>query len=193
MRSTVKSFMVWLTEKRIRLDCMHIPGVENTKADSLSRLSKNGDYSLRAGVLAKVERSLGVKAEIDLFAHANNTQNPIYCTPKHDRNALQIKGVQVRSAFHIQSWNHFGVVLAHPPIPLIPQTLAKIRQDRATAILITPMWAGAEWAATCRQLTVRGPVILGSCEETLQKGPTMLQKDFSLPPGTLAAWLLQGV
>jgi hypothetical protein len=35
--------------------------------------------------------------------------------------------------------------------------------------------------------------MLGSCEETLQKGPTMVQKDFSLPPGVLAAWLLQDV
>jgi hypothetical protein len=193
MRSTVKAFMIWLTEKRIRLDCMHISGVENTKADSLSRLSKSGDYSLRPGVLAKAEKLLGMNAEIDLFAHAGNAQKKRYCTTKHDRDALQLQEVQVRSAFHIRSWNDFGVVLAHPPIPLIPRTIAKIREDKATAILIAPMWAGAEWAATCRQMTIRGPVMLGNCEETLQKGPTMVQKDYSLPPGGLAAWLLQGV
>jgi hypothetical protein len=193
MRSTVKAFMTWLSAKRIRLDCVHIPGVENTKADSLSRLSRSGDYSLRPGVLAKAEKLLEVKAEIDLFAHAGNAQKQLYCTTKHDRHALRLHDVQVRSAFHIRSWNDFGVVLAHPPIPLIARTIAKIRQDKATAILIAPMWAGAEWAATCRQMAVRGPVVLGSCEETLEMGRTMVQKNFSLPPGVLAAWLLQGV
>jgi hypothetical protein len=142
MRNTVKSLMVWLTEKRIRLDCMHIPGVENTKADSLSRLSKSGDYSLRNGVPAKAERPLRVKVEIDLFAHTSHTQKLLYCTTKHDRNAQRIEGVQVRSAFHIQSWSHFGVVLALPPIPRIPQLLTKTRQDKTTAISSHPCGPG---------------------------------------------------
>jgi hypothetical protein len=192
MRRRIRAFMTWLAERRIRLDAEHIPGLENGKADSLSRLAKSGDYSLKPGVLAAAERQLGVRAAFDLFATRLNAQTAAYCTPRLDGKALKIRVVQVRSALRIADWATLGVVLAHPPIRVIPRTLAKIRQDRAKAILIAPFWPGAIWNGALQSMIVRGPVTLGACEEVLQPGPTMQRKDYALPPGELAAYLLQG-
>ena len=192
MRKAVKAFMQWLAGKRIRLDCVHIPGVENRKADSLSRLARSGDYSLKPGVLAEAERQLGVKAEVDLFASSSNAQTARYCTTTVNRRALAIDGQQVRNALTIHSWADLGVVLVHPPIRVIPRALAKIRHDRATAIFVAPAWPGAIWSSTLRQMTVRGPVVLGECEAVLQMGRSMQQRDYALPPGTLVVYLLRG-
>jgi hypothetical protein len=186
MRKRVKKFMDWLKHKRIRIDCEHIPGEENVKADSLSRLIKSGDYSLRRGVLAEAERRLEVQANVDLFAYSMNKQKPLYCTPKRDRNAL------ARDAMSLRNWSELGVCLVHPPIPMIVRSLEKIRQDRAMAIVIAPNWPGQIWSKNLRQLTVRGPVVLGRCDEVLQMGRTMLQRDYALPPGDLAAWFVRG-
>jgi hypothetical protein len=192
MRKMIKAFMLWLTKKKIRLDAEHIPGIDNAKADSLSRLAKSGDYCLRPGVMAAVEEKLGIQADFDLFATRTNKQKAAYCTTRLDKKGMKIRGIQVRNALRIPNWAALGVVLAHPPIRVIPRTLAKIRQDHSTAILIAPCWPGAVWTAPLRSMIVRGPVILGSCENTLQPGKTMLKKNYALPPGDLAAYLLQG-
>ena len=192
MRKAIKAFTQWLAERRIRIDCVHIPGVDNQKADSLSRLARSGDYSLKPGILAEAERQLGVKAEVDLFASSSNAQTARYCTTTANRRALTIHGQQARNALAIPNWAEMGVGLVHPPIPVIPRALAKIRRDGATAIFVAPSWPGAIWSSILRQMTVRGPVVLGECEEVLEKGRTMLKRDYALPPGTLAAYLLRG-
>jgi hypothetical protein len=185
MRKEVRTFLMWLKERNIRLECRHIAGEDNKTADALSRLAKSGDYSLRDGVLAKAEAELGEAAEIDLFARSANRQKDVYCTLEKDGRAL------ARNALTIH-WNLGCTVLIHPPIPMITRSLLKIRKDRARAVLVIPYWRGMIWQALLNTLTVKGPVMLGRCEDVLQMGPGMRQQRASLPPGVCAAWLVQG-
>jgi hypothetical protein len=184
MRRRVKEFVAWLKKKRIRIECQHVPGEENNIADALSRLAKSGDYSLKEGVLMKAEATLGETAEVDLFANARNKQKEKYCTVEKDRNAVG------RNAMNM-SWTD-GTVLLHPPIPMITRVLVKVQTDHARAILIVPAWRGQIWSPLLRTLTVKGPVVLGKCEELLEMGPGMKAKRAALPPGLLAASVLLG-
>jgi hypothetical protein len=186
MRKALKEFLIRLKEKRIRVECLHIPDEENGVADSLSRLARSGDYGLKRGVLAEAERQLGVTADVDLFACAVNTQKERYWTLEKDRKA---EGRNALAADY--NWTE-GVMLIHPPIALLMRCLMKIRQDCATAILIAPNWRGAIWMEMLRKMTMKQPVILGICMEVLEMGPSMKDTGALLPPGELAAYLVQG-
>jgi hypothetical protein len=188
MRKEIKRLMKWLKENQIRIHCEHIRGEMNVTADSLSRLSVSGDYSLRPGLLAQIETALDVSVEVDLFATKRNRQCRRYATaetvdPEDDE-------VLARDAMSIPwtSWT----ALIHPPIPMITRCLTKVRLDRATAVLVIPHWRGAPWKHMLKQLTVRGPIILGMAEELLQAGPGMQTQNASLPPGLLSCVLVNG-
>jgi hypothetical protein len=186
MRRAVKSFLVWLKQRQIRIECSHIRGEENQTADSLSRLSKSGDYSLKEGVLERAETMLGEPAEVDLFARRTNRQKERYCTVEVDND----RHVIARDAMSIR-WTGW-TALIHPPIPMIVRTLTKIQREGTRAIVIVPAWKGALRMERLRVMTIKGPVILGKCEELLDMGPGMRTKSAALPPGLLQAVLVQG-
>ena len=50
---------------------------------------------------------------------------------------------------------------AFPPVPLIPLTLEKIRQDGCRAITILPMWRNAKWWDILLELLLDDPLPLG--------------------------------
>ena len=52
-------------------------------------------------------------------------------------------------------------VYAFPPVPLIPLTLQKIREDRCLGILVVPQWHNAKWWDMLTELLVEEPVALG--------------------------------
>jgi hypothetical protein len=184
MRQAVKRLMVWLKQNNMRVRCEHIPGEQNVTADSLSRLSASGDYSLRPGVLDRIQTALGVSAEVDLFASNHNRQCRLYATAETTKQ--QDTDVIARNAWTIP-WSNW-TALIHPPIPLIIRCLTKIRLERATAIVITPHWRGASWTHAMKQLTVKGPIVLGKSQDLLQPGPGMQMQ----PPGLLSCVLVCG-
>jgi hypothetical protein len=188
MRTAVKEFLAWLKLKRIRLRCKHVPGVKNITADSLSRLSRSGDYSLRTGLLKQIEKEMGVTAEVDLFATKLNRQCRRYATV--ERISTEDGDAVARDAMTIP-WTDW-TALAHPPIPMLQAVLAKIRRDGAKAILIAPNWRGAMWMHALRPSLVTKPIVLGTAETVLVAGPGMRAQRSSLPPGNIAAYLLDG-
>jgi hypothetical protein len=188
MRAAVKDFLKWLKAKRIRVQCAHVKGEVNVTADALSRLSRSGDYSLRPGLLAKIEALFGVRVEVDLFATRRNRQCTRYATAENtDADDLD---VIARNAMSIP-WAGW-VALIHPPIPMLPQCLAKIRTNGTTAILVAPRWRGAPWMHSLRPLLVTRPIVLGPATEVLVPGPGMAEQNASLPPGDVWACLLKG-
>jgi hypothetical protein len=188
MRPAVKAFVQWLKERRLRLRCIHVKGERNVTADALSRLSKSGDYHLKASQLQRIEKAFGVKAEVDLFATKRNRQCQRYSTVEtiepNDNDAI------ARDAMSIP-WTGW-TALIHPPIPLLSRCLSKIRNNNTTAILLCPRWRGAPWTASLRNMTVKGPMVLGKAAEVLVAGPTMAETNSSLPPGLYEASLVQG-
>jgi hypothetical protein len=187
MRKRVKELLNWLKERRIRVWCKHIAGEKNRLADSLSRLSRSGDYTLKAEILERAEKELGVEAEVDLFARRANRKKERYCTlDEHDDKAEAI------DAMDMDTWSGF-VSLVHPPIPMLTAVLAKLNRSKATAIVICPNWNGCVWSPMLRKMMVTGKkVILGKSSEVLVMGARMKKTQAALPPGMLAAYLVQG-
>ena len=184
MRQRVKEILQFLKQHRIRLECRHIAGEDNKTADALSRLCPGGRYHLKEGVVAAIEQALGVVAEVDLFADRRNTQKQRYWTLESDSKA------EGRNAWDMPTWKS-SVCLIHPPIPLIVRALVRVRDDKATAILIAPAWWGMPWTNLLKTMMVKS-YLIGKSQEVLIMEKAMLRSGSALPLGNPAAYLVQG-
>ena len=116
----------------------------------------------------------------DCFASSRFHQLPTYYSLAPDANAAQ------RDAFSVVRWP--SRVYAFPPVPLIPLTLKKIKEDHCWAIMVVPHLVNAKWWDMLQELLQEQPFTLGHHKEMLVPGP--LGK---LPfMGTLVACLLRG-
>jgi hypothetical protein len=107
----LKKIMNFLSERKIHLIARHIPGINNGRADKLSRMERSGDYAIRPAVLQEALTAMEAKIDIDLFANAHNKQCRRYVTVS--RRA----GAYAKDVF-CMDWKSFRPLI-HPPIPLI--------------------------------------------------------------------------
>jgi ribonuclease HI len=159
----------------------HIPGIQNTTADALSRLSRSGDYALSPQVFQHMCVTMGMQPTVDLFATRWNTKLNTFISP------LRSDATPVMDAMQI-AWNE-GLPFLHPPIPLIGRCLRKILEENVPALIVLPHWKGQSWSVLLQKMTQR-QIVLGKCDEVLIPGKQMLEKGDLLPPGHLAAHLL---
>ena len=130
----------------------HIPGKENTVADYESRhFNDRGEWSLNIDVFQKLEIEFGAM-EIDLFASRINAKCTKYVAWRRDPQALFI------DAFS-RSWSDFNSYI-FPPFSLIGRVLQKIRAEKASAVVIVPMWPTQPWFPTFLGLLDRTPIQL---------------------------------
>ena len=95
---------------------------------------------------------LNFKPQIYLFASRLNRQFPIYCSFKPDPDAFYI------DAFTLSpSDKHF---YCFPPFSCVLQVLQKIIQDKATGIMVVPMWPTQSWYPILTSLLVLPPITL---------------------------------
>jgi hypothetical protein len=105
----MQRLFLFLQGRQMFVRAVHVRGVDNYKADSLSRLNRAGDYSLNQTVLDKALEVLGVTIDIDLFASYRNRKHHSYCTVSHrDRRCV------ARDAFSLM-WGRWHMPLVHPP------------------------------------------------------------------------------
>jgi hypothetical protein len=173
-----------LVNRGIQMRASHLPGVQNDIADSLSRLSRSGDYSLDQTVYLRGIHKLRVRPQIDLFANRTNRKCNSYVSAEKDEEALG------RDAFSMDWRSSFFLI--HPPIPIILKCLRKIIQDRTRAILILPAWEGQAWDDLLHRVTIRS-INLGKSADILQPGSRMLANGTRLPPGTLLMCHVDGL
>ena len=74
---------------------------------------------------------------IDLFASRLNNKVPAYVSRHPDPGALAV------DAFRL-NWSRWRSFI-HPPVILLHRVLQKVRDDRATALLVAPDWPGQSW------------------------------------------------
>ena len=176
-------FWDWCHTARITPTAAYLPGQENLVADFLSRGRElPSEWTLHPQVMDRL-RQVFPFLQIDLFASSLNFQLPRYCSRSRDPKAWKV------DAFSF----HWGGIqgYAFPPIALIPRILRKIREDRASIILIAPWWPRRPWfpelvsllVAPPRALPARPDVIRQPVSLTRHKNPTTLH---------LTAWPLSG-
>jgi hypothetical protein len=181
----MRRLMSCLEHLEIFVRAVHVRGIDNSKADSLSRLSRAGDYSLKDNIFKQMINTLEAQITCDLFANRKNRKHPLYCSLSlRDNRSL------ARDAFLIP-WKSLGLPLIHPPIPLLLRALRKIKQEKIRAVVVTPHWLGQPWTNSLRTMIVKG-MKLGQSSLTLDLGSEMLRRQDKLPPGEMAAFLVDG-
>ena len=83
----------WCIQRKLTIHSEHLPGIENIRADWLSRhLVDSSDWRLNREVFLRLESDLG-PFSIDLFASRTNAQLQVYCSWKPDPEAVAVDGL----------------------------------------------------------------------------------------------------
>ena len=173
----------WCRLQGITPVASYIPGQENLVADFLSRgRVLPSEWTLHPDVFRSLIRELG-PLKVDLFASALNARLPTYCAKTQDPAAWQIDAFAV-------PWTGIRAY-AFPPFALIPQVLRKIRQDRASVVLIAPWWPRRSWFLDMIDLLVSYPLTLPLRPDLLSQ-PISGEKHPRLSTLHLTAWPLSG-
>ncbi len=177
----------WCQERKIHLSAIFIPGVQNVEADRLSReVSISTELHLNSKVFRQIVAVYGMP-EVDLFATAVNKQVSRYITWIPDPLALATDALT-------QDWGQFQLSYLFPPMNLISKCLLKIRDEKAKAILVTPVWKSRPWYPVLLTMLRDRPLLLPPYRDLVavpqgHQAPRFLTKDSHL---RLAAWPVSG-
>ena len=146
------NLLLWAQSKQIVLRAEHIPGVQNIRADALSRsMASPLEWRLCPQVVQEIFYNLGSPV-IDLFATAENRQTLVYCSRFHDDQAYHVDSL---------SMNWEGIyAYAFPPICLVPLVLERVEKYDCSVILITPFWPRRSWFPRILDLLIDQPIRL---------------------------------
>ena len=153
-----QTIWAWCIDSNIWLSACHIPGSQNTDADKQSRVfNVSTEWSLCTQVFEDIQKLWG-KFDVDLFASSLNFKIPSYVSWRPDPNAMFVNALNM-------NWHNYSFY-AFPPFSLIGTWLQKIQQDRATGVVIVPLWPTQPWFTVLLYLLTDNPRIL-PCSKTL--------------------------
>ena len=142
----------WAIDRNNNVSAEHIPGVENTLADTASRkFNENTEWALIPDIFSNLHKKFG-PFQIDLFASRLNFKHSRYCSWKPDPTATYI------DAF-LLNWKPFKFY-AFPPFSLVLRALMKVSADGATGLMICPLWPTQPWFPRLMQMLIDVPTIL---------------------------------
>ena len=110
------------------------------------------------------------KLEIDLFASRLNTKCTKFASYKPDPDAYHV------NAFSVCCLDLNSYIV--PPFSIAGRVLAKLAQDRATALVIVPCWQTQPWFPQFAWLVKPGttPLLIPAHQDLLQLPGTNLQQ-----------------
>jgi ribonuclease HI len=176
-----KALLDWAWPLGLTLRAVHRPGVDNELADSLSRRSLDPhEWMLKKRVVERIFQIWG-RPQIDLFASPSNAHLPQFC-----QRAIQ-------DAFQF-NWNQWRLY-AFPPIPMLPRTLRKVRDESAQMILVAPWWPAAPWFSLLTSQMIDFPIALPKMQDLLTQEISGQGRAHhsDLESLHLTAWRLSGV
>lgn len=162
----------------------HKPGTENERADKLSRtVHDNSDWRLDPMLFRRVEALWG-PFTVDLFATRLNAQLPRYFSFRPDPGASALDALA-------QPWlpeRAYG----NPPFGLAGKVLRKVREEKATVVLILPVWRSSVWWPLLLELLVELPRVLPRKFDTYRPDYTSNEQGVGLPPWESVAVKVSG-
>lgn len=153
-----KEIWQWAEKRGIWLYATYIQSSKNIRADQLSRINPDIEWSLNQAVFEEIVRSLG-QPEIDFFASAWNAKCNAFVSWFPEPAAVEV------DAFTF-SWASLKFY-AFPPFALILKTLSKIIEDRAEGILIVPSWNNQPWFPLFKKMVVGNEIYCGPSADLL--------------------------
>jgi hypothetical protein len=171
----------WCEVKHLYLLAQHVPGKNNVVADEESRVMKDqNDWKIDSTVIKPLIKG----CKIDLFASRLTRQLDKYVSWRPDPEAIHI------DAFTMD-WTHL-IAYAFPPFNMIPAVLHKTKAEKATLVLVAPLWSAQPWWPLLIDLLVDFPIFLGNSPRLLRdvSHPGAIHPLF--PSLKLAVWPISG-
>lgn len=137
LHELAREFWNWCEDRRLWVFAAYIASKDNIEADTLSRkINEDTEWGLADEAFQQITIKFG-RQDIDLFASRKNTKCETFCAWGRDPDAL------VSDAFTI-CWSELRFY-AFPPFAIIAKVLQKIRNDKASGILVVPLWTHQAW------------------------------------------------
>lgn len=183
LTATAKMLSAWCEERFVSLEAVHLAGELNTIADRESRAQADAsDWQLDSRVFAKILK-LWVM-DIDLFAAPWNKQLPRFISWKPQPGAAEVNAFSV-------SWSNVRGY-AFPPFSLIFRCIEKLRREKATIVLVCPIWTGQAWFPTLLEHACDIPRLLRPSSGLLTSAEGIPHPLLQSRAICLAAWKLSG-
>lgn len=147
LNSLARTIWQWSEVRRIWLFASYIKSKENKEADRESRIKNiDSEWELCDTVFLNITKSLG-EPDIDLFATRANKKCQRYLSWHRDPYAENIDAFTV-------DWSTFNLFYAFPPFSLISKCIQKIICDKATGIMVFPLWPSQPWYPYINELAI---------------------------------------
>lgn len=154
-----RSIWQWCEKRRIFVDAEYIPSRENVHADRESRsTSIDMEWELADVAFNKISKRWG-SPEVDLFASTINTKVKKFCSWRPDPEAWLVDAFTV-------NWKNLRFY-AFPPFSVILKTLKKIKDDKATGIVVVPYWPSQPWFPIFMKMLSGDPIFFNPSPDLL--------------------------
>jgi hypothetical protein len=141
-------------ERKILLTAEYLPGLENSIADSLSRVESNwSEAQLHPHLFSLVETRWGPHT-LDCFAAQTNAQCAKYVSLRLDTSTIYTDFLSRPASRKENLW-------AFPPFALVGRLLRKIEEEEIPSItLLIPAWPAQPWWPVFPHLLADWPMVL---------------------------------
>ena len=135
----------WCEIRGIAIHAGYLPVHLNVIADQESRTRPDSSvWALDQGVFARLNAQW--ECQVDLFSAEWNRKLPKFYAWTPQSGAAGIYAFSV-------GWQNLKSY-AFPPFGLLPKSLAKVRREQATTVLVSPYWPSAPWFPLLLELAV---------------------------------------
>lgn len=167
----------------ITLRAVHIPGLQNTTADGLSRLKDNYDWGLALPLFHRIDRRFGPHT-VDRFAAENNRLLPRF------NSRWPTPGSEAVDAFSVPWKGEMNFV--NCPFRLIGKVLEKVEKDQCEATVIAPVWKAQPWFNKLLKLNKEPPLLIPNTAKSFTRGASGIVEPLKNLRWRLAAWRISG-
>ena len=134
----------WCKERNIFLLSAYVPGIENSKADFLSRhFADDIEWELSASIFKRICKCFG-RPQVDLFASKINKKLDTYVSIRPDPQSWKI------DAFTMDWSTHYMYIF--PPFSVLGKVAQRLLTVPSRCVVVTPTWPNQPWFPTFRRL-----------------------------------------
>ena len=142
-------------KRDISISAVHLPGVDNSKADRLSRM-ENSDhsYSISETFFDLLFNSISFPLKVDCFASRLNFKLDNFISRYYDPYSSWVDAFTVHWSDHVYLF---------PPVPIIHRVISKFKADKTGhGLLICPYWPSQLWFPSLLEILIAPPILIPS-------------------------------
>eukprot|EP01124_Arcella_intermedia_P034585 TRINITY_DN8600_c0_g1_i2.p2 TRINITY_DN8600_c0_g1~~TRINITY_DN8600_c0_g1_i2.p2 ORF type:complete len:358 (-),score=35.48 TRINITY_DN8600_c0_g1_i2:897-1970(-) len=178
---------LWAIARNISITAAHLPGIQNTGPDKLSRMGASWkEWMIQPTIFKMLNQQYG-PFEIDLFASTMNYQLPTWVSLTKMLGASAVDAFSLRWTSPLLENRSLRIARfwMFPPFNQILRTVAKINREGTKGVLVTPDWPAAPWFPILSQMNLLS-IELGKAMIPPRNSQAKAHKD----PPNMRAWIL---